>query len=106
MPEIFKITEIKRVSDNWEIKATVPNNMFGFSTISMKVEAEKKMEEGGMVERELSDIIKAFHRRVAYDFQRLADIAFDKLDKESIDMVREALIAEAAHGDDRSIDVN
>lgn len=98
MPDTFKIVEMKRVSDQWEIKASVPSNMFGFASITMKVEAEVSPEGGGLVERDIAEVMKTFNRRIAYDLQRLADIAFGKLDKESIDMVRRVLVDEAAHG--------
>lgn len=97
MSDTFKIVEMKRVSDQWEIKASVPANMFGFSSITMKVEAEVPPEGGGLVERDMSDVMKTFNRRIAYDLQRLANIAFEKLDKDSSDMVRRVLVDEAAH---------
>lgn len=105
MSDMFKIVEMKRVSDQWEIKANVPTNMLGFSSITMKVDAEAQPEGGGLIDRDLSDVLKTFNRRIAYDLQRLANIVFESLEKESSDMVRRVLLDEAAHGDARKSDV-
>jgi hypothetical protein len=106
MESKFKIVEMKRVSDQWEIKTKMPDNMFGFSSITMKVEAEVPPAGGGApVDRELSDVFKTLNRRIAYDLQRLANIAFEGLDKDSSDMVRRVLLDEASHDADRSSDV-
>jgi len=104
MSDKFKIFEMKRVSDQWEIKVTVPSNMFGFSSITMKVEAETS-PGGGLVDRDLADVMKTVSRRLAYDFQRLANIAFKPLNKEDSDMVRRVLLDEASHGADQTPDL-
>lgn len=105
MGDTFKIVEMKRVSDQWEIKASVPTNMFGFSSITMRVEAERSPEGGGLADRDIPDVLKTFNRRVAFDLQRLANLAFESLDKESADMVRRVLLDEASHGSARPSDL-
>lgn len=106
MAEKFKITEMKREGDQWAIKVTMPTNWLGLTSFSMKVEAEGSPEGGGVVDRDLSAVVRTVERRIAYSMQALANIAFEALDEEGTKLVKGALLHDATHqpsGDHASI---
>lgn len=102
MAETFKIMELKRVSNEWEVKVSVPPNWMGFSNFTMKIEAEMTPVGGGLVERDLADVVKSIKRRIAYACQTLANTAFADLDEESVNSVKGAILHDATHSPDHA----
>jgi len=95
MSEKFKITEMKREGDQWSVKVSMPSNWLGLASFSMKIEAESSPESGGLVDRDLTDVVKTLERRIAYTLQSLANIAFEALDDEGLKRVKGALLHDA-----------
>lgn len=95
MNDKFKITEMKREGDQWSVKVTMPPNWLGLTSFSMKIEAEMTPDSGGLVDRDLTDVVKTLERRIAYSLQALANIAFESLDEEGVKRVKGALLHDA-----------
>ncbi|RWX78294.1 hypothetical protein EPK99_06600 [Neorhizobium lilium] len=102
MADKFKIMEMKREGDQWAVKVAVPTNMLGFSSFSVKVEAEMNPPGGGVVDRDIADVLKTVGKRTAYAFQVLANVAFEALDEESVKSVKGAILHDATHSPDRT----
>jgi hypothetical protein len=102
MADKFRITEMKREGDQWEVKVAVPRNMLSFSSFSIKVEAEMNPPGGGVVERDIADVLKTVSKRTAYAFQVLANVAFEALDEDSAKSVKGAILHDATQSPDRT----